>query len=194
MLQARGIMLVLNHNIIPMSASQLSTGLSLSIFPRETAEALQTFAAFLGKGGKAAEAFQSFATFLGEGAERGGPEAFADFEIGLHKRGLGRAVTGKHAGTRTPARSAGPVGSSTGPPKRRRKPTLFGPVKFLRPLYRSPGSPSFSPVDEGLGLQVPHGSGGARRSHAPVPLHAGGRSQNPQTDGRHEPVVELRAC
>ena len=30
--------------------------------------------------------------------------------------------------------------------------TLFGPVKFLRPLYRSPGSPSFSPVDEGLGL------------------------------------------
>ena len=77
MLQAHGIMLVLNHNIrsIPMPASQLSISLFLSTFSRETAEALQTFAAF-----------------LGEGAERGGPEAFADFEVGLHKR-RGRAAT-----------------------------------------------------------------------------------------------------
>ena len=54
--------------------------------------------------------------------------------------------------TRTTVRSAGTAGFSTGPPKRRRKPTLFGPVAFSRSLYRSPGSPSFSPVDESLGL------------------------------------------
>ena len=39
-----------------MPASQLSTGLSLSVLSRETAEALRTFAVFLGKGGKTAEA------------------------------------------------------------------------------------------------------------------------------------------
>ena len=53
--------------------------------------------------------------------------------------------------TRTTVRSAGTVGFSTGPPKRRRKPTLQ--VTFSRSLYRSPGSPSFSPVDESPGLQ-----------------------------------------
>ena len=68
MLQARGRMLAWNHNIIPMSASQPSTGLSLSEIPRPTAEALQTFAAF--KGGEAAEAFRSLATFTGEETER----------------------------------------------------------------------------------------------------------------------------
>ncbi len=141
-----------------MSVSQLSTGLSidLSTFSREAAEALQTFAAFLGKGGEAAEAFQSFAAFLGEGAEREGPEAFADFEIGLHERlmGLGRAVIGKHVEDRD--ENVGPVHGrvfyrSTEATSKTIH-TLFGPVKFLRPLYRSPGSPSFSPVDESLGL------------------------------------------
>ena len=190
MLQARGIMLVLNHNIrsIPMSASQLSTGLSLSIFPRETAEALQTFAAFLGKGGKAAEAFQSFAAFLGEGAERGGPEAFTDFEIGLHKRGLGRAVIGKHAGTRTPARSAGPAGSS-------RQSDIENPrcsvrsSSCVRCTARREARRSHRSTKAWACKYL---TGPAARGDAPVPLHAGGRSQNPQTG--HEPVVELRAC
>ena len=92
-----------------MLASQPSTGLSLSTFSRETAKALQTFAAFLGKGGETAEAFRSFAAFIDEGAERGGPEAFADFEVGLHKRlmGFGRAVIGKHVEGRD--ENVGPV-------------------------------------------------------------------------------------
>ena len=62
MVQACGIMLVLNHNIIPMSASQLSISLFFSTFSLETAEALQTFAAF-----------------LGEGAERGAPRGVRRF-------------------------------------------------------------------------------------------------------------------
>ena len=69
-----------------MSASQPSTGLSLLEIPQPTAEALRTFAAF--KGGEAAEAFGSLATFTGEETEREnqGPQAFADFEVGLQKR------------------------------------------------------------------------------------------------------------
>ena len=103
---------------------------------------------------------------VGAGRAGGGRgEAFAT--IGLHKQFLGRAALGKCAEGRE-RRSAGTVGFSTGPPKRRRKPTLQ--VTFSRSLYRSPGSPSFSPVDESLGL--PHGR--AQRSHAPVPLHATG--------------------
>ena len=39
--------------------------------------------------------------------------------------------------------------------------------RVLRSLYRSPGSPSFLPVDESLGM--PHRSGGAQRSRAPAP-------------------------
>ena len=63
-----------------MSVSQLR--LSLSGFPEG-----------------AAEAFRSFAALLEEGPGRGDPEAFAAFEVGLHKRlmGLGRAVLGKCA-------------------------------------------------------------------------------------------------
>ena len=67
-----------------MSVSQLSNRLSIDLsgFPEG-----------------AAEAFRSFAALLEEGPGRGDPEAFAAFEVGLHKRlmGLGRAVLGKCA-------------------------------------------------------------------------------------------------
>ena len=155
-----------------MPASQPSTGLSidLSVLSRETAEALRTFAAFLGKGGEAAEAFRSFVAFIGEGAERGSPEAFADFEIGLHKQlmGLGRAVIGKHVEGRDenigPVRRDGRVFYRSTEATSKIIHTLFGPVTFFRPLYRSPGSPSFSPVDESLGLFDKYLTGPAARS------------------------------
>ena len=67
-----------------MSVSQLSNRLSIDLsgFPEGTAEA-----------------FRSFAALVEEGPERRDPEAFAAFEVGLHKRlmGLGRAVLGKCA-------------------------------------------------------------------------------------------------
>ena len=168
-----------------MPASQPSTGLSidLSVLSRETAEALQTFAAFLGKGDEAAEAFRSFADFIDEGA--GGPEAFADFEVGLHKRlmGLGRAVIGKHVEGRDenagPVRRNGRVFYRSTEATSKIIHTLFGPVTFFRSLYRSPGSPSFSPVDEDLGLFDKYLTGPAARSALMLLCHADGRSRNP---------------
>ena len=81
-----GRMLVSTPNIrsILMSVSQLSNRLSIDLsgFPEGTVEA-----------------FRSFAALVEEGPERRDPEAFAAFEVGLHKRlmGLGRAVLGKCA-------------------------------------------------------------------------------------------------
>ena len=165
MLQAHGRMLAWNHNIIPMSASQPSTGLSLSEIPRPTAEALQTFAAF--KGGEAAEAFRSLATFTGEETERenqGGGQAFTDLEVGLQSGSrssvAGCSATTSRSVTGTTARFAGTVGSK--PPNRHRRPKLFG--SFSRPLYRSPGGPSLAPADESLGLFDNHLTNPAARS------------------------------
>ena len=126
----------------------------------------------------------AFTALVKEGPGRGDPEAFAT--VGLHKQPLGRAVLGKCAEGRE-RRSARTVGFSTGPPKRGRKPTLFGQITFSRSL-RSPGSPSFSPVDKSLGLST-IGSSGAQRSLAPVPLHATGLKSS--KDWGHNSVVEL---
>ena len=185
MLQARGIMLVPNHNIIPMSSSQLSTGLSLSVLSPETAEALQTFAAFLGKGGEAA--FQSFAAFR-RGRTRG-PRGVRRFR--------GRAA---QAG-------AWLRGEACRRPGRERRPGLPGRPSLL-PVHQS-DNPHCSVRSSSCvrctarrearrsrrltkAWACKYLTGPAARSDAPVPLHAGGRGRNPWA--AHEPVVELRVC
>ena len=109
--------------------------------------------------------------------------------------GLGRAVLGKCAEdwdeNDGPVRRDGRVFYRSTEATSKTIHTLFGQVTFSRSLYRSPGSPSFSPVDESLGLQLSHGSGGVQRSHTPVPLHAEGRGRNLRKVGGHGPVVEL---
>ena len=149
-LQAARCGRMLAYNIRSMPASQPSTGLSFSEFPIETAEA-----------------FRSFAAFIGEEIERRDPETFVDFEVGLQKRRLGRAVSMSRTGTRTLARFTG--GSPTSLPKRTLSVTFFRSPLAGKPVVlagrRKPG-----PV-----RQVPHGSGGPQRSYAPVPLHADGR-------------------
>ena len=67
-----------------MPVSQSSNGLSLSKLSPAAAEAVRTFVSIVEKGAATAKAFGAFATFVKEGAKRGGggPEAFADFEIG----------------------------------------------------------------------------------------------------------------
>ena len=141
-----------------MPVSQSSNGLSLSALSQPTAEALRTFAALLEKGGEATEAFQSLAAFVDEGVERTdrGPQAFADFEIGLQKRlaEFGRGLLCNFIEERDendgPIRRDGRVRSTEPTPKTIH--TVFGAVRFLRSLYRSPGSPALAPVDESLGL------------------------------------------
>ena len=101
----------------------------------------------------------------------------------LHKQLLGRAVLGKCAEGRE--RRSGPPGRSGFLPVYRSD--VENPrCRSRSPVRCTPGSPSFSPVDESLGL--PHGR--TQRSHAPVPLHAEGRSRNLRKGG-HDPVVEL---
>ena len=137
---------------------------SLAIFERFVhqsfgslpADGRGTFAALLEKGGEATEAFQS--AFVDEGVERTdrGPQAFADFEIGLQKRlaEFGRGLLCNFIEERDendgPIRRDGRVRSTEPTPKTIH--TVFGAVRFLRSLYRSPGSPALVPVDESLGL------------------------------------------
>lgn len=68
-----------------MSVSKPSNHLSLSDLPEGTAEA-----------------FQSFAAYIEKGSSGGGPETLAAFEIGLHKRlmELCRAALDDHAENR----------------------------------------------------------------------------------------------
>ena len=81
--------------------------------------------------------------------------------------------------TRTTVRSAGTVGF--GPPKRRRKSALQ--VTFSRSPCRSPGSPSFSPVDESPGLH---------RRRSALCSYARRRTGPKSSKGwGHDPVVEL---
>ena len=145
-----------------MSVSQLSNRLSIDLsgFPEGTAEA-----------------FRSFAALVEEGPERRDPEAFAAFEVGLHKRlmGLGRAVLGKCAEdwdeNDGPVRRDGRVFYRSTKATSKTIHTLFGPVTFSRSLYRSPGSPSFSPVDESLGLFDTYLTGPAARSALALLCH-----------------------
>ena len=124
-----------------MSVSQLSNRLSIDLsgFSEGTVEA-----------------FRSFAALVEEGPGRRDSEAFATFEVGLHKRLLGRAVLGKCAEdwdeNDGPVRRDGRVFYRSTEATSKTIHTLFGPVAFSRSLYRSPGSSSFSPVDESLGL------------------------------------------
>ena len=124
-----------------------------------------------------AEAFQSFAAFVGEGPGGGDSEAFAAFETGLQKQlmELGRAVLRKCAEDRDendgPIHRDGRVFYRSTEPTSKTIHTLFGPVKFFRSLYRSPGSPSFSPVDESLGLFDKYLTGPAARSALMILCH-----------------------
>ncbi len=144
-----------------MPASQLSTGLSLSIFSRETAEALQTFATFLGKGGEAVEAFRSFAAFR-RGRTRG-PRGVRRFrgraaQAGARSRGEARRGSGRE-------RRPGPPGRPGLLPVHQSD--VENPrcsVRSSSCVRRSPGSPSFSPVDEGLGLFDKYLTGPAAQS------------------------------
>ena len=133
-----------------------------------------TFAAFLGKGGEAAEAFRSFADFIEEGAERGSPEAFGNFEIGLHKQlmGLGRAVIGKHVEGRDenigPVRRDGQIFYRSTEATSKIIHTLFGPVTFFRPPLAGKPVVLAGRRKPGPVRQVPHGSGSSQCPYAPV--------------------------
>ena len=102
------------------------------------AEAVRTFASIVEKGAATAKAFGAFATFVKEGTEREG--AFADFEAGQAGR---RAVPG---GAGTPGREGRPDsrGKQSFGLRGRRRPPLFGPVRYFRTRKES-----FSPVDNG---------------------------------------------
>ena len=124
-----------------MAVSQLSTGLSIDFSNLSPATA---------------EAVQSFAAFIQE--RREGPEAFADFETGLQKQAFAvcRSVLSDYIEARD--EGSGPI-RRDGQVFYRNKQTsktihtLFGPIRFSRWLYRVPsGSSSISPVDETLGL------------------------------------------
>ena len=139
-----------------MSVSQSSNGLSidLSKLSPVAAEAVRTFASIVEKGAATAKAFGAFAAFVKEGAEREGPEAFADFEIGLEKRvaALCQAVIGKYIEDQD--ERGGPIRRDDKVfyrAARTQNHTLFGPVRFFRTRYRSEKE-SFSPVDNDLGL------------------------------------------
>ena len=87
----------------------------------------------------------AFAALVEEGSGRG--EAFA--AVGLHKRLLGRAAPGKRAEGRE--RRFGPPGRSGFLPVHRSD--VENPrCRSRSPVRCTPGSPSFSPVDESPGL------------------------------------------
>ena len=139
-----------------MSVSQSSNGLSidLSKLSPVAAEAVRTFASIVEKGSATAKAFGSFAAFVKEGAEREGPEAFADFEVGLEKRvaALCQAVVGKYIEDRD--ERGGPIRKDDKVFYRAARTqktihTLFGPVRYFRTRSEKE---SFSPVDNDLGL------------------------------------------
>ena len=152
---------MLAHNIRNMPASQPSTGLSLSVFSWETAEARSR--PFSGKGTrqpKRSGRSRPLST-KGPGAPRRSP---------ISRLGCGSSVaqwsaSTSRAGTRTLARSAATAGS--GPPKRHPR------CRSNSSVRRAPGSPS--PVDEDLGLKYLMGP--AARSA--LLCHADRRSRNP---------------
>ena len=129
-----------------MSVSQSSNGLSidLSKLSPVAAEAVRTFASIVEKG--AAKAFG--AAFVKEGAEREGPEAFADFEVGKRVAMLCRAVICNEDRDERggPVREGGKVFYRAA---RTQKTTLS--ARYFRTRYRSEKE-SFSPVDNDLGL------------------------------------------
>ena len=133
-----GRMLVSTPNIILMSVSQLSNRLSPFGVPRRDRRGVPVL----------------------RGPRRGRTRTKG--ARGVRRRRTAQAAHGARSGgtrqvrrrTGTTVRFAGTVGFSTGPPKRRRKPFTPCSVRSRSPrsLYRSPGGPSFSPVDESLGL------------------------------------------
>ncbi len=168
-----GRMLAAIHNIIPMSASQPSTGLSFSDLPATTAEALRSAAAFICKGIERQEQ---------------GSEAFAGFEAEgacLHDLSCGRRRLKR--GTTKKVRFTGRVRSSTGL-RRRQKPrcsvrsriAVLGTAPETHARRRKPGS----------GRRLPHGSRRLPRPPDHGPLHAERRGQTLRKAGGHEPVVE----
>ncbi len=136
--------------------------------------------------------------FLKAGSEGEGPEAFADFELGLGKQvaALCRTVICKYIEDRD--ERGGPIHKDDKVFYRAARTqktvhTLFGPVRYFRTRYRSEDG-SFSPVDNDLGLRLSHEPGRLSRSSAPGPLHAAGNGQTLRGVGGHEPVVEPRVC
>ena len=138
-----------------MSVSQSSNGLSidLSCLSPVAAEAVRSFASIVEKGASTAKAFGEFAAFLKEGSEREGPEAFADFELGLEKRvaALCRTVICKYIEDRD--ERGGPIRKDDKVFYRAARTqktvhTLFGPVRYFRTRSEKE---SFSPVDNDLG-------------------------------------------
>ena len=140
-----------------MSVSQSSNGLSidLSRLSPAAAEAVRSFASIVEKGAATAKAFGEFAAFLKAGSEGEGPEAFADFELGLGKQvaALCRTVICKYIEDRD--ERGGPIHKDDKVFYRAARTqktvhTLFGPVRYFRTRYRSEDG-SFSPVDNDLG-------------------------------------------
>ena len=123
-----------------MPVSQSSNGLSLSKLSPVAAEAVRTFASIVEKGAATAKAFGAFATFVKEGVKREGRvRRFRDRVSGS----LRCAGWCKYAGTRGAARFARTARFGL---RGRRRPTLFGPVRYFRTRSEKE---SFSPVDNG---------------------------------------------